>query len=212
MNAASPSPHAGSRPAAAPSPAEAPARTTPRPLQACEQRQRGDEFERVLRQKSAPSRDDEPGSDTADHEDEPPGLAALLPWCPAPALQAAKAAAAPGAPAAADPSPNATQAAVGTALSADAGPLPAAGLRTDTASAWQVTLNDPRGVAVELRATRPAALAGADRPANWALTIAAPAHDAALLARHVPRLNERLRARELTHTHVRIEDDDEQSS
>lgn len=210
MNAASPGPRAN----ASPSPAEAPAGSAPRPLETCEHRQRGDEFERVLRQKSAVSRDDEPGADTAEGEDEPPSLATLLPWCPPPALQAAKAgAAALGAPAATDPPPNATQAAVGTALSADQSPLPAAGLRADAASAWQVTLNDPRGVAVELRAARPAALAGADRPANWTLTIASPAHDAALLARHVPRLNERLRARELTHTHVRIEErDDEQSS
>lgn len=206
MNAASPGPRAN----AATSPADAPARSAPRPIEACEHRQRGDEFERVLRQKSADSRDDEPGGDSADAENEPPALAALLPWCPPPALQAAKsAAAALGAPAAADPAPNATQAAVGTALSADAGPLPAAGLRTDTASAWEVTLNDPRGVAVELRAARPAGLAGADRPANWTLTIASPVHDAALLARHVPRLNERLRARELTHDHVRIEGDDD---
>jgi hypothetical protein len=39
----------------------------------------------------------------------------------------------------------------------------------------------------------------------WTLTVSSSARDAALLARHAPRLNERLRARAIDLTHVRVE-------
>ncbi len=177
-----------------------------RHVNACEHRQRGDEFERVLRHKAA-SRDDAADGDCADTEgDVSGGAAALLPFCAPPALVAAKPAApALGTTASAEPDLNPTQAALGTALSTDSGAPMAPGLRSDTGSAWEVSLNDPRGVALELRAARPAGVSAAGAPANWTLTIASPVQDAALLARHTPRLNERLRSRALTHTHVRIE-------
>jgi hypothetical protein len=81
--------------------------------------------------------------------------------------------------------------------------------QAEAGSAWQVTLNDPRGVAVELSALRPPAQAMAGTSAGWTLTIGSPVVDAAVLLRHAPRLNERLRARAMGETHVRIEDDED---
>jgi hypothetical protein len=79
----------------------------------------------------------------------------------------------------------------------------------DAAASWQVHLPQALGSGLELRATRTAGSAQAQP--GWALTIASPAHEAALLARHAPRLDERLRARALEVDHVRIERDDRQA-
>jgi hypothetical protein len=61
-----------------------------------------------------------------------------------------------------------------------------------------------------LRAIRGACAAEAQ--ATWTLTIGSSALDAAGLARHLPRLDERMRARAPNFTHVRIEADDEEES
>ncbi len=67
---------------------------------------------------------------------------------------------------------------------------------------WEASVGGPSGVAIELRASR------GGGPDGWTLTISSPTVGAALLAQHAPRLNERLRARALAGTHVRIERDD----
>jgi len=167
----------------------------------CEDRRRGDDFERVLRAKSE-RRDDQPD----DEGDAPPSL---LPYVPAPALSMAaaqRAAAAACGLLAPEASATAAKAGLGAAQDAPSGAATPAGLRQDTAGAWAVTLNDPRGLALDLQATRPGGAQPAGAAAAWSVTIGAGVHDAALLARHAPRLNERLQARTVTHTHVRIQE------
>jgi hypothetical protein len=82
-------------------------------------------------------------------------------------------------------------------------------LCSEPAAAWEVSLRDPRGVVITLRAERPEGPRDPGHAAPWTLTIAAPALDAAALLRHAPRLNERLKARALTPAHLRIDAGDE---
>jgi hypothetical protein len=84
-------------------------------------------------------------------------------------------------------------------------PLPASAAAAQAAT-WEASVREPSGVAIELRAAR------GDGPAGWTLTIASSGVEAALLARHAPRLSERLRARALADTHVRIERDDREDA
>lgn len=178
---------------------------------AAEPRQReGEVFERLLRDK-AKARDGESSSDAdaGAHEPDASGMAGLLPMAQAFAPAAAGlGAAAAATSSASDAGPTAGQAALGAALNADPGQTLAPLSRGDAGSAWQVSLGEPMGVAVEVRATRP----GGTNPAAWTLTIASPVLDASVLQRHAPRLDERLRARSLTHGHVRIQEDTEPES
>jgi hypothetical protein len=169
-----------------------------------------DDFQRVLRDKAG-DRDDEHDGDAAAPDAASCGVA-LAPPCAAPAL----AAAARMADALAGGRSAAEAGGLGAALNGslaaagETSSLPAAALRGDTQeSAWQVSLHEPMGVPVELHATRPAT--SAREPAPWTLTIGSSALDAAALARHAPRLNERLRVRGKVHTHVRIEGEDDRS-
>jgi len=175
-------------------------------LERPEHRQRGDDFERLLRRKSADREDaSDPGRlpvalDTAT----PPGPGTLPPLVPAapgsaaPAVSTAPAAARGDEPQA----PSVTAAAL---LRPDAGPAQAPALRTEAGGAWEVSLREPMGVAVELRATRSEALVPATAAAPWTLAIAAPGLAHAALMQHAPRLHERLRARTTGEVHIRIE-------
>ena len=167
----------------------------------------------MLRAKS--ERRDKQNDDRNDGEGDTPAAGAaaptLLPSAPVPlpafaaALRAAAAACGQLAP---EASATAAKAGLGAALDAPNGAALPSGLRQDAAGAWAVTLNDPRGLALDLRATRPGDAQPAGAAAPWSLTIASGVHDAALLARHAPRLNERLQARAATPTHVRIASSD----
>jgi hypothetical protein len=79
------------------------------------------------------------------------------------------------------------------------------GAPANAAGAWELTLRQPLAAPVDVKATR-----NADAVNGWSLSIASPVLDASLLARHAPRLNERLKARALSTTHVRIEERDEE--
>jgi hypothetical protein len=78
---------------------------------------------------------------------------------------------------------------------------------TDPATVWEASLREPNSVAVDMRAIR------AEQPAHaqpiWAVAISSPTVRTEILARHAPRLHERLRAR-LNTSHVRVERDDEE--
>jgi len=164
----------------------------------------GERFDRLLRDKAGP-RDD--NDDTQPIAPAPDGATPLPTGAPAPAPPGAAAAAAvPRAGAAAADTPSATQAALGSAMAAQAPPRTEAGAAD--AQAFQVSIHEPTGMALELRAVRVAGAAGTPAPAQWALHIAAPARDAATLARHGPRLDERLRARGLDGTAVHVEPED----
>lgn len=82
----------------------------------------------------------------------------------------------------------------------------------EAAASWEVSVSEPAGVALEMRATREALPPGSDAKAAWQLTIGSSLADAAMLARHVPRLNEQLRIRANVFSHVRIEGDVDESA
>jgi hypothetical protein len=99
---------------------------------------------------------------------------------------------------------SASRAAIEAALKGDAAPpVSAAG---GAEAAWEASIREPNGVAVEIRATRTLSPGAGETQTAWNLTVASPAMEAALLARHTPRLSERLRTRAVEH--VRIEAND----
>jgi hypothetical protein len=179
-----------------------------------EDRRRGDDFERLLRCKAAAQDDDgEPESGTTLPDQDTRGLAGLMPLGGPPPLLLARATSTPALATTAAPESNlaAPHAALEAALNANPGPsalVPGA----EAGGAWEVSLHESMGVAVEMRATRPASANAGGTPAAWTLTIGSSALDSAALARHAPRLNERLRARALTNTHVRIESSDKEAA
>lgn len=77
-------------------------------------------------------------------------------------------------------------------------------------SAWEVTIQTPGGVPLQLKVARAAEplLPLQPVPGGWTLTLTAPARETAAMNRHAPRLNERLRERSLSSEPVRIEAED----
>jgi hypothetical protein len=162
-------------------------------------RQRCDDFERLLREKSAAHDDD--GDDAADESAAAAPPAGFLTWAAPPPLQQFG-----GQPDSGCGRLDAAVAAGQAAQAAHAGDPPSAtplAPAADAAGAWEVTLRQPLGAAVDVRATRTT-----DAVNGWSLAIGSPTLDASVLARHAPKLNERLKARALSNTHVRIEESD----
>jgi hypothetical protein len=209
MNAAS------TRPAASPS---IPSRTDEascRRDDAAHVRQ-ADVFERLLRSKSAL----QDRKDDADGGEEPPALdagAAGLAAPPASLPRTAGAGIAPlqwapaqaGAGAAGEGAERVAKALHGSATQGAPLPNPLAAGTLDAGATWNVSLHQPLGPALELRATR--SVGSPESQSTWMLTIGSSVRDAAMLAQHAPRLNERLRSRALDHSHVRIEGRDEET-
>lgn len=187
-------------PTAAP-PAPPRADTARRPDDPAHARKRED-FERVLREKSS-ARDDDPvdAGDDGDTADPPSTMAALMTWAaPLPIRRSGNDAGAAGA----TPGPEgATGAALKSALAGQ--PEAVAPTARPAEVAFEVSLRQPLGVALDLKAQR-GGEAGAAQ--GWSLTIGSPVVDASTLARHAPRLNERLMARGLTRDHAHIEESD----
>ena len=158
-------------------------------------------FERVLRSKTASREREDDGDDDETSGD---GAAPL----PMPSLQAAQTPATGplAAVAAVDaPAPLSLRASVEAAFGA---PIPPASAPGEQHS-WEVSLREPQGVPIDLRAVRvPPPLPGAAAGA-WSLTVSA-GRDAQLLARHASRLHERLRTRAVDATHVRVQRDDDE--
>jgi hypothetical protein len=88
------------------------------------------------------------------------------------------------------------------------GAAPAAALAgiTEAPSSWEVRLGDPLAGDLQLRATTSGTTAAALAPAapTWELSLASSQIGAQTLARHAPRLSERLRERGLDHSSVQV--------
>ena len=108
------------------------------------------------------------------------------------------------APAAPTAETSAVRATIEAALQGE--PLPPVLAAAGGEAVWEASLHEPGGVPIEMRATRETSI-GASQGA-WTLNIAAPGVAAEWLARQAPRLAERLRARGVDQAHVRIESDD----
>lgn len=190
-------------------PPSAPARATPihdkascRRDEMPAQNERGN-FERALQARRQAPRD---GPEARSAAEAIAAAAAAANLGPAPALvRAAAAPAATGATGSVDTPTGATRTATQTALNAQPAP-PATPLGgADPAVVWEASLRGPDQMAVEVRAER---LGKPDAAPSWGLTIGASALNAELLARHAPRLNERLRKHGVEVDHVRIESAD----
>jgi len=173
------------------------------PAQAESSPEQRDAFERALCTKSS-RRDDED-----QQQDEPQSDAAAA------ALAAALAAGAPhplrhAAPVAASVSASAETAATGpraaieAALNSSSGPIVTPVGATDPAALWQASINEPNGIAVDVRALRGERVTPQAQP-TWTVAVSSSTVNADVLARHASRLNERLRKQGVGFSHVRIE-------
>jgi hypothetical protein len=157
----------------------------------------GEQFARALEEQS--------GDDDSALPRETESPAGLLPWPPAPPAPSIGMAPTPAPPAGAA---RATcDAVTAVAKSHDvAAAAPATVAQADAGQVWELSLNEPDGLVLSLRAERvaqPASISGSPPP-GWTLAITAPAAEAAALQRHAPRLAERLAARALAPAHLRI--------
>jgi len=188
-------------------PAAPPRTDVPRRTDDASNRRSRDDFERALRQKSnARDEDDsELGADEGKAPAAPSAMAALMTWAaPLPIKPTGGEGGAGGVSLGGE---GATGAAMQSALTHT--PEVQAPTATPTEAAWEVSLRQPLGVALDLKAQR-SGDAGASH--GWSLTIGSPVVDASMLARHAPRLNERLMARGLTRDHAHIEESDTQDT
>lgn len=170
-------------------------------------RREGDRFERLLREKSSAREEDDETQSFAPAAEGAAPMPLVGMGQPLQGHVAAQAALARAGAAAGDTA-SATQAALGSAMASQA-PQPAQANGAD-AHTFQVSINEPTGLPLELRAVRVPAAGNVQAPALWALNISAPSRDAAQLARHGSRLDERLRARGIDPSHVRIDDGHDQ--
>jgi hypothetical protein len=170
------------------------------------------DFESALRRKQ--SRQDGQRDGGEDQDKEPAeallaGLVAALP-APAPAPLLLRTAEAP--PRSTSHTAEAAQsgtprAAIEAALNANITPGITEVGAADPAALWEASVREPSSIAVEVRALRAERTANETAPA-WTVAVKSSDVGADTLARHAPRLNERLRKHGAGFTHVRIEQDD----
>jgi hypothetical protein len=160
----------------------------------------GEQFARALNEQGGD--DDKPPL----REAEPPS--GLLQWPPAPATPPV-ASAPPSAPSAGAHRATADSVTAAARLHDIAAVAPATVTQADAGQVWELSLNEPDGLVLSVRAERVAMPVSASgmAPPQWTLSINAPAAEAAALQRHAPRLAERLAARALAPAHMRIAGD-----
>jgi hypothetical protein len=164
----------------------------PRDLRAC------DAFALALQ-----SRQRQQGSNDED-DNEPPSESALLPAAPTSLLSRAPALPPMSRAGALDPAPTGTRAVVEASLREAPCPLVTPVGGSEAAMTWEVSVHEPNSLALEMRAVR-AERTASEPQASWGLTIASSSVGAEVLARHAPRLNERLRKHAIGPEHLRIE-------
>ncbi len=160
-------------------------------------------FGRVLQSKQRLSRDD--SQDTLPDDDDA-AAALMAPTGPAPALARAALVPAGASAGAVDTATAGPRASIQAALNSS--PALVAPGSSDPATVWEASVRGPDQVAVDVRAER---LVTPGAPPTWGLTIGSPALGAEVMARHAPRLNERLRKHGVEVDHVRIESSDDRS-
>lgn len=167
------------------------------------------DFELALRAKQA-RRDGDDQGDERDRDEPADGtLAALAAGALVhlPVLQPTEEAPKPAAPRTFDAPPTAARAKLDAALNANIAPSITAVGETDPAALWEASVREPNSIAVDVRALR-AERSGQEAGAAWTVSVKSSSVGAETLARHAPRLDERLRKRAAGFTHVRIEQDD----
>lgn len=163
-----------------------------------------DAFELALRKKSSPHDDDDRQQDPQSDGAAAALAAALAAGAPHALRHPAPVAAPPPAPV--ETASTGPRAAIEAALNANPGPLVTPLGATDPAALWEASISEPNGIAVDVRALRAEQLTPQAQP-GWTVAVSSSSVDAAVLARHAPRLNERLRKHGAGFSHVRIEAD-----
>ncbi len=208
MNVAAPTParNPGGRAEPPPGPLASRGRaaTPPESLASPDGQRHADDFAELLQRKSGRPFE-------AFEQEVPADSAAAFAAMPAPALARVDAAPLASRPPVGFEAPEALQPALRAlqhAASVDAPASPVA--EAVGQSAWEVTIQTPGGVPLQLKVARAAEplLPLQPVPGGWTLTLTAPARETAALNRHAPRLNERLRERSLSSEPVRIEAED----
>jgi hypothetical protein len=158
-------------------------------------------FEHVLQAKRQAPRDEQ--------EDTPSVEAAAAMASMTPAQSLARVAVAPTGAGAGpvDTGTGGAHAAIQTALNANPGPQVTPMGGTEPAAVWEASVRGPQHLTIDVRAER---FTSHGAPPSWGLTIGSAALGVELLARHAPRLNERLRKHGVELDHVRIESCDDE--
>jgi hypothetical protein len=164
-----------------------------------------DGFERAL-QARRQRQEAEDGEQSGRNDENPPAAWSLGVPIQPPVLRAAAAQAGPS-PITGPVDPSGTRAAIEASLTACPGEMVNPLTGNDPAALWEVTLNVPHAVPLAVRAERTGTT---EAQRAWGLTLASSSSNTDVLARHVPRLNERLRKHAIQLDHVRVEQADDE--
>jgi len=167
-----------------------------------------DAFALALHAKSSRHADDDEQGDPQSDE-AASALAAAMAVVPHPLHHAA-----PPPPAAAghvEDAPTGARAALEAALNSNPGPAVTAVGDIDPAALWEASVSEPNGIAVDVRALRAERSTAQEAQPTWTVGVSSSNVKADVLARHVPRLNERLRKQGVGFSHVRIDGDPDDS-
>jgi hypothetical protein len=194
-----------------PSPLTAPSRcdaTTRRdaacgPSQAEPSPEQRDAFELALRTKSSRRDDQDHQQDEAQSDAAAAALAAALAAGAPHPLRHATPTATPVS-ASVETAATGPRAAIEAALNSSSGPIVTPLGATDPAALWEASISEPNGIAVDVRALRGERVTPQAQP-TWTVAVSSSTVNADVLARHAPRLNERLRKHGVGLSHVRIE-------
>lgn len=167
-----------------------------------------DGFERALQARQ--QRQEEQPSENSEEAPADGGAAAWMSVLPPPLLPM-RAAAVPASVCAAGVigETSGTRAVIEASLTASPGEAVTPLTGTDPAALWEVSVSATNAVPMQMRAERSGST---ETHRAWGLTIASPAGNTEMMARHAPRLNERLRKHAVGLSHVRIEESDEDKS
>jgi hypothetical protein len=163
-------------------------------------------FALALHGKSSRHEDDDDDEQRDPQSDDPASaLAAAMAVAPHPLRHVA-----PPPPARAghvEDAPTGARAALEAALNSNPGPAVTAVGDIDPAALWEASVSEPNGITVDVRALRAERSTAQEAQPTWTLAVSSSNVKADVLARHVPRLNERLRKQGVGFSHVRIEGD-----
>jgi hypothetical protein len=166
-----------------------------------------DAFALALRAKSS-RRDDEDEQQEPQSDAAASALAAAMATAVPHAIRHAVPAA-PPAPAGGETVATGPRAAIEAALNSNPGPIVTPVGATDPAALWEASISEPNAIAVDVRMMRAERSTAQEAQPNWTVAVSSSTVNAEVLARHAPRLNERLRKQGVGFSHVRIEGEQE---
>ncbi|HTT11055.1 MAG TPA: hypothetical protein VMG60_09220 [Burkholderiaceae bacterium] len=116
----------------------------------------------------------------------------------------------PGRSATAETTTTGTRASLEAALNANVAPSVTQVGASDPAAVWEASVSEPNSIPVDIRAIRAERSGPQQMQPTWTVGVSSSRVDAEILARHVPRLNERLRKQGIGFSHVREDRDEDE--